>query len=272
MGYKLVALDLDGTVLTYDEILKPRVRQAIKNVQRKGIYVTIATGRRYARTIPWARALGIQIPIVVIDGAVVADPVSEQSTLLNSFSLDVGQSIIAELEQAQLPYLVYPGEDHGEAILMKRENWLNSRSLVYRYLQESVKTVEKLSANRSYVKIATIGDTKIIQPYLKHWEEKYSNELVMNVFSSPTQQHLGVEFLAKDCSKASGIQYVIDSLSISFKEVVAIGDGINDIELLKSAGFGVAMLNAPQEVREVASYVTGSVEESGVAQVLEELF
>lgn len=100
------------------------------------------------------------------------------------------------------------------------------------------------------------------------WQNRYQNKLDMLVFSSPEHQYLGVEFLPQGCSKATGVLFVAESLGFDFSQVLAIGDDINDIELLQQAGFGVAMGNASPQVQAAADAVTTSNVGDGVAEAL----
>lgn len=271
MNYRLIALDIDGTLLTNDDELTPRVRRAIRKAQERGVYITLATGRRYSRTLPWANALGITQPIVTHNGAVIVDPTSEKVIYQQGIPASLYKPLISELQREKLMYFVYTGKSGGEEILMENELFQRGKYQIMRYVGDSVSPVDKLHLDSDPVKIALIEPSGNLESRISDWERRYGVNMNMMVFGAPSHEHMGVEFLAEGCTKARGVEFVLNQLGLDFSQVIAFGDDVNDLELVSQAGLGVAMLNASDKLRQHANYITGSNQEDGVAQVLEDV-
>ncbi len=269
MNYSLIAIDIDGTLLTSTGELAPRVRKAIKRVQQLGVHVTLATGRRACRALPWARALELQCPIITHNGGVIVEASTGVVSHEHSMDLAVSQELLEKLRNHQIPHMVY---SHGELadcglLLAKMQH---SKALFLEYVDDEVFVVDEIPVDQPVVKIAVLDYTSSLESKLSDWVGEYENHITQTVYSSA--QYTGIDFVAKGCSKASGVAYVANQLRIERCEVLAIGDDVNDQELLEWAGFSVAMLNAPKEIRMIADYVTSSNDEDGVAHVLDDIF
>lgn len=270
MKYALVALDIDGTLLNSQGELSPGVRSTIKAVVEKGVIVTLATGRRMSSTLPWARALDIDVPIVVHNGAVVVNPITKNISLQKGIPVSVANQIHEDLLKRNIPHLVYKGEDHGDTGYLLSEFGNENKALFLEYIDDHIQFVDSVEVNEAVIKISAIGKSQLILANLDDLSQSYGTHTNMTVYQSPT--YSGVDFAHSSCSKASGINHIITELGLSFDDVIAIGDQANDLEMIKSAGLGVAMYNAPQHVKEAAAYITSSNDQDGVAQVLEEYF
>ncbi|NLM24636.1 MAG: HAD family phosphatase [Firmicutes bacterium] len=270
MKYGLVALDIDGTLLDSNGELSARVRRTIKAVIDRGVMVTLATGRRISSTLPWAKALGIEIPLVVHNGAVIVCPKTEKIQLQKGIPVTIAQQIHTDLLKRKVPHLVYKGEDHGDTGYLPTEFNSRSRALFLEYIDDHIQNVEQVYFSEPVIKISALGETKQIMAYLEQWQADYGQDTSLTIYNSV--DYSGVDFIPPTCSKATGIKHVAEQLGLSIEQVVAIGDQANDLEMIKAAGLGIAMYNAPQEVKEVAKYVTSSNDQDGVAQALEDIF
>lgn len=270
MEYGLVALDIDGTLLDSNGELSPRVRRTIRTVIQKGVIVTLATGRRLASTLPWARALGIEAPIIVHNGALIVNPSNQQIHLQRGIPVSIAKEIHADLSKRKIPHLVYKGEDIGETGYLPREYAGHSRSLFLEFIDDHIEEADHIGFKAEAIKISALGETNQILAHLDHWQKNFGKDTSLTVYKSP--DYSGVDFIPQACSKATGISYIAAELGLDIKQVVAVGDQANDLEMIQTAGLGVAMYNAPQEVKEVAKYVTASNDQDGVAQILEDLF
>lgn len=267
MQFKLVVLDIDGTMLSSQAELSPRVRKSIEAVKARGVKITLATGRRVCRSLPWARALNLTLPIVNHNGAIVVDSQTAKIHFQRGIFLPIANELISELTKLHIPYLVYSGEDHGDMGMILSQ-FQNEKHSFLTYIDNELKLTDKISITSDPVKIAVLAKQKIIQPILKDWQKRYGKDTNMVVYQS--EQYIGVDFTAAGCSKASGVKYILDMLQLNYDQVLAIGDDYNDIELIKAAGLGVAVANAPEAVRKQAQYIAPSNDEHGIAHVLQE--
>jgi Cof subfamily protein (haloacid dehalogenase superfamily) len=271
---RVVALDVDGTLVDDRQRLHPRTRAAVRNAGAAGVEIVLATGRMYRSVLPWARELDVQAPLICYQGAMVraiptdASPVVDgvpQGELIIEDSVDPDCALRA-LEVARA---------NGWHIQAYRDDVL--------YLEQ-----ERPEAHL-YARIAHVGYTLVddLTPVM----EAGSTKVVCVVTDSAGAQRcedalraaLGdgarvvrslpvfVEVVSPRAGKARGLRAVCERLQVGLDEVVAVGDAPNDVDMLEAAGFGVAMRTSRAEVIEVADAVCAPPEEAGVADVLEAL-
>ncbi len=266
MQIKLVVLDIDGTILSSDGRLTPQVRQAIAAVKAKGVKITLATGRRSGSALPWAYLLKLTAPIIIHNGAVIVESLTGNVCLQKGIPLTIANALIKDLDNKKIPHMVYGGgtnEDLG--VISSRFQY--SRPSFLKFIDEQLILTEKIALAEPPIKISALARSLKVKPLLDELRKKYSAVTNMIVYHS--QQYVGIDFMPQGCSKAKGIQYLFNSFKLSWEEVLVIGDDNNDIEMIQKAGFGVAMFNAPQYVKEQAIYVAPSNDENGVAHVLQ---
>ncbi|HHX02484.1 MAG TPA: HAD family phosphatase [Firmicutes bacterium] len=263
--YKLVALDLDGTLLSARGELSTAVRQAIAAVQSQGVQVTLATGRRACRTLPWARALHIEVPVVAHNGAVVVDPQSGRFYCQQGISITVANELIGELHRLNLPYLVYRGEDQGEMGMLTAQ-FAEHKTEFLTYIDDQLEITENLFLEAAPIKIAVLAKAEQMKEVVDAWHRRYGH--AANMITYKSDGYIGVDFVPPNCSKASGIGCILSLLELDFSHVLAIGDDYNDLALIQAAGFGVAMGHAPVTVKQHADFIAPSGDQDGVAYVL----
>lgn len=269
MDYKLVALDIDGTILTTKGKLAPTVKETILKAKAKGIKVTLATGRRVSKTLPFAKELGITIPAVCHNGAVIVEPESGNICFQQGIPLPIANQITKELTALQIPYLLYRSEDHGDLGYLSAKYSHHTR-LFLQFIDDQVYLDDWVALTNEPIKLAVLAPTSRIEPLIPVWEGKYGNHTELTIYQS--DGYTGVDFVAHGCSKASGIASVLAKYDLNFKDVLAIGDSENDLELIKAAGLGVAMDNGSNLVKAAANYQAPSNDQHGVAHVLEKFF
>lgn len=261
---KLVALDLDGTLLSQGE-LSPAVGQAVAAVQARGVHVTLATGRRACRTLPWAKALNISVPVVAHNGAVVVDPQSGRFCRQQGISLSVANALIDELVRLQLPHLVYRGEDQGELGVLAAA-FAGHQPEFLTFIDDQLAIADCISLEVDPIKIAVLAEADRMRQVVDTWPHRYGGAVSMVVYQS--EGYVGVDIMPPSCSKATGIDFILDLLGLDFADVLAIGDDYNDLALIQAAGLGVAMGHAPAAVKQQADYVAPTGGQDGVAHVL----
>ncbi len=267
---RCVVLDIDGTLLNSEHELSQRNRAAIRAVQKRGLLVTLATGRRLVRTLPWIRALEITVPVVVHNGAVIYDPVTQLVTEKIGMDMVLVERIVDDLRASGVHFVVYTGESAGDALQMEQNLWETGRHLLQRYVGDGVDAVDAHDFAEPPLKVASVGPTEELEPYLPVWQERYGDCTNMMVFYSADGLYSGVEFVALGVSKASAAERILRSRGFGLDEALCIGDDINDKELILGAGVGIAMANGDLRLREAARHITSSNDEDGVAQALED--
>lgn len=260
---KLVAIDLDGTLLDNDRQISLRTKEAIRNVRHRGVEVTLATGRMFYSARPYADDLGLNLPLVTYQGALVK--VSGTGEVLYEKSVD------ADLAQE----VVNLAKDRGLAINFYADDYV---------LVDRLNPFNEEYARRFNARFREVGDLRKLSHVsplkllIIDYDEESLNKLEVEChrifgdslhITKSMPEYL--EFLHPQATKARGIEAVARHMGIAPGEVMAIGDSWNDLEMLEWAGLAVVMGNARQAIKEKADYVTCSNEDNGVAEALEKL-
>lgn len=277
MDYKLLALDVDGTLLNHRHVIARETKNALAEAMRRGVQVTLATGRGFPSAAGIARQAGIHGPLVTHDGAYVADPETGEVLSVRRMEMEVVKEAVTLLRQCRLNVnllhervrvsnQMFP---EWRLSLLLPKQWtlfgaLFRETLDYRHsrvpdllawLRENPEPPEKMFVTGTPSRLA---EGRAILA------ERLGDKLRTAQAGST-----GMEVMQKHVSKATGIQVLADHLGISMDEVIAVGDNFNDLEMLRQAGLGVAMGNAPDEVKRVADWVTAPNDQHGVARVVQ---
>ncbi|WP_405082036.1 Cof-type HAD-IIB family hydrolase [Paenibacillus chitinolyticus] len=238
--YKLVALDMDGTLLNEEKQVSPANREAIYAALEAGVTVIFSTGRGVQSALPYAEELKLQTPIVSVNGSEVWKAPHDllKRTLLD---LDLVRRMYDLAIEHDTWYWAYSVEG-----MYNRDNWAEDITkpqwLKFGFYTENKESLE------------------IIRGELARWGElEITNSHPDNLELNP-----------KGISKASGIEEVCNLLGIEMSQVIAMGDSENDIAMIRAAGLGVAMGNAQDGVKRIANLVTVTNDEDGVAKIIQE--
>jgi Cof subfamily protein (haloacid dehalogenase superfamily) len=234
--YKLLALDLDGTLLSDDKTISKKNKLWIERAVAEGVTVIFATGRGYTRANEYQEELELDSPMVLLNGADVwAGP--HKPWQRHFLTKEIIQDLYALVEQAGARYWGYHtegfvGMKDWPAVRIDREEWMK-----FGMYHNDLQWIES------------------IRDEIQAWD-------VLEVVDSGNNS---LELSVRGVTKESGVRAVCSLLGIEMHEVMAIGDAGNDLRLLRSAGLGVAMENAVDRVKEAADVGTVSNEEDGVA-------
>lgn len=259
MTERLIALDLDGTTITHAGVLRPAVREAVQAVAATGMHIVVATGRSIVATTPILDALGLTTGYVVCSNGAVTlalDPDEPQ-----------GYQILETVTF-----------DPAPALALLRDSWPDAVIAV-----EELGVGFKVSA--PFPDGELDGELRVVS-----WDELVADPVTRVTFRSPTGTSEDFEELAEriglhevnynigftawmdinpeGVSKGSALELLRRRLEVEPMHTVAVGDQRNDLEMLQWAARGVAMGNAPEEVKAVADEVTGHVDEDGLVPVL----
>jgi Cof subfamily protein (haloacid dehalogenase superfamily) len=256
---KVIALDLDGTLLTSHHEVSPRTEQALLRVMAAGIQVIVATGRPRMTSAPVIQKLGLTTPGVFLQGLNIhnGDGSIRYQRLME---VETARHIAAFADSSGYAALAY----NSYAIMTRARNALTDRMIQYHEpLPEIVGSLSALPGKVPINKFVFVDVPERIQ--------QIRRELAAHINGSATLlisvPHL-LEALPLGTSKGAGLKWLLDDMGISMEHVMAIGDGENDIEMLEMAGIGVAMGNAPENVKRAADYVTANNDEDGIPQAI----
>jgi Cof subfamily protein (haloacid dehalogenase superfamily) len=265
---RLVALDLDGTLIGDDLRLPPRTVATIRAVVARGVHVALVTGRMTSSALPYARELGLRAPLVGLQGALVREMPAPGSARLGRLLLhrplpaDVARDALAWCRAAglvahvnHLERMVIPA---GDERADDYSSWNFGRVLLVPDLAAWIRA--------PVTKVISVGPPPLADRALDRARADFAGR------ADPTVSHpMFLEFLAPGVNKGRAVRFLARRLGVDLRDTLAIGDQRNDVEMIAEAGIGVAMGGAPEAVRAVARRVAPPLVEEGAAQVLEEL-
>ena len=258
MRYKLIAADLDGTLMDDSFHFSPRVKAVVRAAQERGVIVTIATGRGFRPALPFARKLGITAPLICYQGGMVASP--EKVLYENTRALDAAQDVIALATERDWDLSVYL--DHTIYIRERR----HGPDFYTRWFNLPITETDDLAAaiTRPPTKFIVTAEAEVADDIESEMQAVFSGRMHI-IRSHP----LFVEGVPLSTSKGRALAHLAAHLAVPQAQVMAIGDQRNDVDMIAWAGLGVAMGNAVAEVKAVADYIAPPVAEDGAAEAIE---
>ncbi|MEC0273720.1 MULTISPECIES: Cof-type HAD-IIB family hydrolase [Peribacillus] len=272
MVYRLLAVNIDGTLLQSNGRLNKSTKEAIDYVHQKGVHVALVTSRNYHSAKKVAKALKINPMIVAQQGAFVGASM-EKPIMVKRISEELTAELVQMLEKTTCQILLIHEKyslgnrvNLPENLLGKSVMYLNDQNI---YAQNYVDDIseELIDQPMAPTKMDIIFPEKNARnDMLKLIKEMFPE---VDVLLHPGHK---LTIVPKGVSKWSGVLYLADHLAVKRTEIVSIGDGLDDMEMIAGSGLGVAMGNADEEVRKVAKWVTRSNDQDGVAYMLREFF
>lgn len=261
MNYKLIATDLDGTLLNSEHSISSFTTEILKELDRRGIKVVVATGRSYSSLKPRVHILGLEHPIICYNGAMIRDGRDDSIIQHTTLTDEISSELIKIAREYNLHFHGFlEGEFHYENV-----------SKYSRYYQD-LSGLDGMQIdfdelhNRQFTKAMYIGEPES----LKIVEERIRPLLQDRCFiaySKPTF----LEIMDISASKSNALKYLLEQYGIDRSEVIAFGDGLNDEDMLEFAGHGVVMKNGYDSLKEKFEVTKYTNNEDGVARYLQDL-
>lgn len=245
---KLLILDLDGTVVpivkNYMGLPSERVIQAISDARRRGVHVCIATGRPLMKALPLLEKLGIQDPCIVGDGAVIFDPLKKEFINKRLVSPEKIDEVATKLGDAVKYYHIQNME--GEHLYSP--------------------SIDKTDISGMTITGIPLEECEAIHEKIKEVESLAIRRI--------TKTWGGGLFILTDiqATKQVAVLHLMEYFKVKPEEIIAVGDSENDIPMILAAGIGIAMGNSSEGLKSIADDVCPSVEDDGVAFVIEKYF
>lgn len=254
---RLVALDLDGTVVQEDLSIAKSTVEAVGRAREAGLFVVVATGRMFRSALPHAERLGVKEPVIAYNGALIEEASGGRVLLHKAVPLGAALGVARWCRAERLTLNVYLHDD-----------------LYVSEANESVRYYEEISGVEAWV----VGDLAAL---LEKAEEAPTKLLVVAA-ADEDQEGLGTEIERRfggalhvarskgrftemthpEATKGRALAWLSAWLGVKREEILAVGDSFNDVEMLEYAGVGAAMASAPQEVRSRADVTVSTVEEA----------
>jgi Cof subfamily protein (haloacid dehalogenase superfamily) len=276
MPYRMIAIDLDGTLLASDGSVPPRAKAAIHRALGAGLLVCFATGRNWTESKSILDTVAHHATAVFVSGAMVMD--TKREVTLHRTMMDptlarevcgvleaLGHSALALQDTHKtggVDYLATAGQTPNEAERLWRE-----------VTQTVVHEVESLAdwPHEHTIRIGIVAPTTEVELAAKQLIERFGERIVSHCIHVPAYGVDVMEVFDPAVNKWEGISHVARLHGVQAHEIVAIGDDLNDLPMLRHAGLSVAMGNAKPEVKAIARRIIGRNDEDGLAVFLEEL-
>ncbi len=272
----ILALDIDGTLTGPDGAIGERTRRAVHAAGESGWLVTIATGRSWSGAKPVADHLDLRVPLVTYNGALIRDSATAEIMHYIPLPPEIVGFVVPALVERSLQPMVIEDIRQGERVFTgaKELDGTYTGRWIRRLIDDFGTTVERLP----YEQLARVGHAVRIVVYddvarlrgieaIAGGRDAEFRLLINEDFAGQTDW---VQFLHPSSTKAAALRYLCGKYGLAMSDVVAVGDGINDLEMLAEAGFGVAMGNASQRVRAEAEITIGNHMDEGLASFIEE--
>ena len=256
---KLVVTDIDGTIYSPQCGITNAVKECIQNLVNNGIYVAIATGRSFSSTKNVADEIGVKCPLICYQGGLIN---TYDGELIDVKYLDEApaREIVKELRKRNIHMNVYI----EDVLFVENDNdiikeYVGDKNVHY-FKTESFDTLDFKKLN----KILVIDhNTQLIEDLIKELQVKYPQLYIVK------SQPIFCEIANKQATKGNAIKFLANKLGFTEKEVLAIGDQNNDIEMVVTAGVGVAMGNGTPEIKAKADYITDTVLNDGFVKAID---
>lgn len=265
---RLIALDLDGTIVGDDLIVPPRTKAAIRAATARGVSVSIVTGRMATSAMVFARELGLSDPIVGFQGALIREvPPAEEAhlgrlLLHRPLAADAAREAIRWSRSIGLD----PHVNHLERFIVRADDpraedysaFLGGRAILVDDLLEWLQ--------KPVSKVIAVAESPIDEAVLHVARARFAGQADVTL-SHPRF----LEFLRPGVSKGTAVRWLARRAKVPLASVLAVGDQFNDLEMIAAVGHGAAMPHAPEAVRAAGRYVAPPLADTGVAELIEQL-
>lgn len=259
MTIKLVALDLDDTLLDSRLQVAPECQEAILQVREMGVQVTLATGRMFRSALPYAQQLDINVPLITYQGALVKNSGSGETLYYRPLPGEYTLPLLERVREVGYHCQLYLDDELYMEKLTAEGKQYASVAGVKPVIVDSLDGVLKKETTKMVI---IHFDLQALDELEKRLRDEFSHLYITR--SKPAY----LEVLHPEATKGKALAAVAEYFGVKQDEVMAVGDSYNDLKMIRWAGLGVAMANAPSAVRKEADYVTCSNDENGVAEAL----
>ncbi|MGH4137251.1 Cof-type HAD-IIB family hydrolase [Clostridium sp.] len=269
MDYKLICIDMDGTLLNDKKIISEENHKAIKLASEKGVRIAVCTGRIFTSADFFSELLGVKSPVIASNGAYIREKDKDEIVYKSTLGIEKCNKLLEVFKK----YSLYPHFYTSDIVFTEK--------LIYssRFYEEVNKTLPK----DKQVKIILVED----------WDEvfkEYESEIfkgiaveedldrlqcakmelkTMDEFEVVSSRFNNFEVMNRGVSKGSAVKILGEYYGIKSEQIICIGDSENDLSMIEFAGLGVAMANGSELVKEAAQYITDSNNCDGVAKVIQ---
>ena len=285
--YKLIAIDLDGTLLNEYSMIPESTIEVLRKAKDLGVEIVLASGRPANSIITFAKNIGIDNYLIAGNGSLLYDIQNEENIFDEFFNKEQALQIADICDENSVYYNAYTEREivadslKYNVLIYEKENLTKpegqrthinivpnireyiSDSSCDEYLKMTICDESKIVFDNVLRKLEQVDNIEILKPewmskkYFKHGTSEFS------------LQYYFSEITKKDINKWVALEELAKRLNIKREEIIAIGDNVNDEAMIKNAGLGIAMENATDEIKNIADYITDSYTDEGVKKAIE---
>lgn len=258
MDYRLIALDVDGTLLNDHHELTERTKQTVRKINDAGAAIVLCTGRSPVSTLPILQQLGLEGTIITHNGAATIRSSDREIIHHYPFAAEQLSQLVNYCRDRRIHMdICTPFHLHVEADLHEE-----TAGMYEKFLIEPIRVDNLLQLSEAPVKFTVFGGKAEMDVVEQDWR---SMSLPLSIIRSGDYF---IDVMDPLATKGSALKMLSESLGIDRSQVMAIGNYYNDVDMLRFAGLGIAMDNSPDEVKREADAVTASNNEDGVHKAL----
>ena len=270
MAYKLICIDVDGTLLNTKHKITKETKEILLQAHHRGIHIVISTGRMYTDAEYYSNLIGVNSPVIASNGAFIKEKAHDKVIYKNILGESLSLELLEIFRKHQIkPYFCTPHKFYYGTIMFKvfylltkilgtRQNDLDMEYVFSWNQWQQVLQQEKNNIVKSEI---IYRDRALIHELRRELNQFTQLEIV-------DSSRYNIEITRKGVSKGKAVERLATLYGVKREEVMAIGDSENDISMLEYAGLGIAMGNAPDRVKEKADYITDSNDNEGVANAI----
>ncbi len=272
MPFKLLALDIDGTLLTPRGEITPRTYEAINEIRRRGVMVVLVTGRRFGSARELVLRLELDLPLVSHNGALTKNIETLETLDFHPLEADSARKIIKFGRQHNVD-MICCDDPHGLGTMVL-DGISDQNKALHGYLKKYRDAVVEVPDLLEYVQTSPIqmmfsGRCDPIDEFAEKLGQAMDGNIQLFKTRYRSVDLTILDALSTTASKGGSLAAIANQNNIAREEIMAIGDNHNDLTMLHYAGRGVVMANAEDELKQMGFELTASNEEDGVAQAIE---
>jgi Cof subfamily protein (haloacid dehalogenase superfamily) len=272
MAIRLLALDIDGTLLNPRGEITPRTRSALDEVQRRGILVALVTGRRFGSARPVVLELGLSVPLVSHNGALTKNVSTLDTIGFHPLDIETAREVI-RIGRAHGADMICCDDPNGLGVMVIDGVSPENRAL-HRYLdkyRDSLREVPDLLEylDHAPIQIMFSGSCDPIDDFADQLQQQLDGRIQLFKTRYRSVDLTILDAISTTASKGASVDEIALSYGIDCADVMAVGDNHNDLTMLRRAGVGVVMANAEDELKAMGFALTASNDDDGVAIAIE---
>lgn len=261
MEYRLLASDIDGTLITSNQELTDETLAAIDKLKAEGKFFTLSTGRPIMGIAKYLHLVSPGVPLISYNGAMIIRPDNGEIIFERGLSATSAREVIRR------------GNERGTIVIVWAKNKLFANK-INEYVEGYQRiTGEEINLFGDVEEVIALGVTKCLWLDSAENISKYNDELQAEPIDGVnfcTSTPMLLEFMCEGVSKGEGLKKVCEYCNIDISEAIAAGDELNDLSMIEVAGLGVAMGNAHNAIKAAANHITLTNDENGLAAMINE--